>query len=475
MSKRRLGAILAVLAAAAFVGVHISTASAATAVANALVKGVGSGRCLSPPASDGGQSTIQDCANQRWSTTDTGQITINGKCLDAFGQNTANGTSVTVWTCNSGTNQKWTVNADGTIVGAQSRRCVDVKGEATGNGTLVQLFDCHGGTNQKWQLVGASPTPSTSTGPETIGTGDYNNPALGPGPSNGLGDTSYRLVKNWNFGTNGTIKSMADMDSEFYYHDQFGTIANGTNYGAITAASSTATRIHDANFGDQPVDPSIRQITGDSVKTFLKPLNGAQTVSPTAHNAINGSFMAKWAPARGGTLLGRNILWQTRVRFVSPQYFWFALWNAGNQWDGGAEFDVVESFGWLHSDGGNNFDGRYWHADPVGGTGTVNYSDWPTGMRSVGVNSFDATAYHTWSLLYRTNDTYEFWLDNTKVQSGTMQWTLGGGSGGTPIDFHFLFDAGWGHTQVGDVNHSMAAANFNEKYYEFDYSRVYQK
>ena len=28
------------------------------------------------------------------------------------------------------------------------------------------------------------------------------------------------------------------------------------------------------------------------------------------------------------------------------------------------------------------------------------------------------------------------------------RWTLGGTSGGQPIDFHFLFDAGWGHTQL---------------------------
>jgi len=59
------------------------------------------------------------------------------------------------------------------------------------------------------------------------------------------------------------------------------------------------------------------------------------------------------------------------------------------------------------------------------------------------------------------------------VQSGAINWTLGGGAGGTPIDLHFLFDAGWGHTQVGSVNHSMPASEFAGKFYEFDYSRVY--
>ncbi len=40
-----------------------------------------------------------------------------------------------IWDCNGGANQRWTVNADGTIVGAESGLCLDVTGQATGNGT----------------------------------------------------------------------------------------------------------------------------------------------------------------------------------------------------------------------------------------------------------------------------------------------------------------------------------------------------
>ena len=305
-------------------------------------------------------------------------------------------------------------------------------------------------------------------GPQTIGTGDFNNPAQGPGPANNLGGTGFRLVKNWDFGASGTIKSVADLSKEFLYHDQFGTIGNGTNYGSVTAAPDSANAL-----AGQPVDASVRQVTGDSLKTTQKARNGETTVSPTSHNAINGSFLAKWAPANGGSRLGRDILWETRVRYVTPKYFWFALWCAGNQWNGGAELDLVESFGYDNGGGNTNYDGRFWHADPVGGSGSTNYSNWGSAMSSRGITSYDATQYHTWSLLYRTDNTYTMYVDGIAVQSGAINWTLGGGANGTPIDFHFLFDAGWGHTQVGSVNHAMPASEFDGKYYEFDYSRVY--
>ena len=72
------------------------------------------------------------------------------KCLDANGNGTANGTAVQIWDCNGGTNQQWSVNADGTIVGAGSGKCLDAYAQGTGNGTKLELWDCNGGANQKW-------------------------------------------------------------------------------------------------------------------------------------------------------------------------------------------------------------------------------------------------------------------------------------------------------------------------------------
>ena len=68
------------------------------------------------------------------------------------------------------------------------------------------------------------------------------------------------------------------------------------------------------------------------------------------------------------------------------------------------------------------------------------------------------------------------YMDGHLVQSGTnYNWTVGNTPGGTPIDMDFIFDFGWGHTQVGSVNKTLPASALAGKYYEINYSRVYLK
>ena len=55
-----------------------------------------------------------------------------------------------IWDCNGGTNQQWTLNANGTISGVQSGLCLDVNGNATANGTTVLLWTCTAAANQRW-------------------------------------------------------------------------------------------------------------------------------------------------------------------------------------------------------------------------------------------------------------------------------------------------------------------------------------
>jgi hypothetical protein len=335
------------------------------------------------------------------------------------------------------------------------------------------------------------PAPTSTEadgGAQTIGAGSLSDPAQGPGVQ--FADKILTrgekpvLIKNWDFGANGTVTNIDQMSKEFEYHDQFGTIGNGTNYGAVTAAPSQGTALN-----GQPVDAGVRSFTGDSLQTFLVPKNaGAKTVTPSAHDVLNGSFMAKFQFPSGGSRLRHEIVWQTRVKYVTPPEFWFALWNSGDKWDKGAEFDVVESFGFDNTTGrtdtddgkqeDKNFNGRWWHSDPVGAKSEVDYGSFPAGMRSVGAITgnelFDATAYHTWTLVYRTDDTFSFFVDGTEAQHGTMNWTLGGGAGGQNINFRFLFDAGWGHTQIDSVNYPLPAKDLQGTFYDFDFSRVYE-
>ena len=117
-------------------------AAAAAARSSGVLRGVGSGRCLDVPnasQTDGTLLSIWDCnggANQQWTLTSSNQLTVYGnKCLDVPGHGTAAGTRVQIWTCNGGANQQWRLNADGTVVGVESGLCLDVTGAGTANGT----------------------------------------------------------------------------------------------------------------------------------------------------------------------------------------------------------------------------------------------------------------------------------------------------------------------------------------------------
>ncbi len=316
----------------------------------------------------------------------------------------------------------------------------------------------------------------------TVGTGDVAHPAIGARPfaSPSVGK-DYVLVKNWDFGAKGTIRNTAELGREFMFHDQFGTVANGTNYGAVMLAPDEASALKNAATGPQPVeDPAnpVRRFTADSLQTFLVPLNGAASCSPAQHNVGCGSFTAKWTLPKGGSRLGKDLLWETRIRMVTPPYYWFALWNAGDAWDQGAEIDLAEGFGYDNGGGRTNYDARYWHSNSVGGHDDVDYGDWAKGMAQGGISvggiaRFDASAYHVWQLLYRKDDTFSCFVDGHEVQRGKIPWTLHATEDGKPLTLFFLFDLGWGHTQVGSVNKPLEAAAFKDKRYELDYSRVY--
>jgi hypothetical protein len=208
------------------------------------------------------------------------------------------------------------------------------------------------------------------------------------------------------------------------------------------------------------------------MKAYVRPLSASQTnVSVSAHNAGNGSITAKWTLSSGGALLGKDLLWETRARMpAAAAAYWFAIWTAGNKWNGGAEMDVLESFGTP-----NIYPPpAAFHVNSVGGSDQINYSSWPNGLNAAGVPSDgrDLREWHTWTWLYRNNDSYVVYFDGYVVQRGTLHWTLGGTQSGEHINMSFLFDFGWGHTQISDVNITLPASGFNITY-EVDYSRVY--
>jgi alpha-galactosidase len=57
---------------------------------------------------------------------------------------------VVTWSCNGQDNQRWTLNADGSITNVHSGLCLDVDQAATGNGSRLILWSCNSQANQKW-------------------------------------------------------------------------------------------------------------------------------------------------------------------------------------------------------------------------------------------------------------------------------------------------------------------------------------
>jgi len=136
---------------------NLSVTPGAGGGSTTVLQNTNSGRCLDVPGqtqTNGTQVTLWDCnggTNQQWALTSGKQIQVYGsKCLDAEGAGTAAGTRVIIWDCGSGANQQWNVNSDGTVTGVQSGLCVGPNGGGAANSTPVTLQTCSGAASQKW-------------------------------------------------------------------------------------------------------------------------------------------------------------------------------------------------------------------------------------------------------------------------------------------------------------------------------------
>ncbi|MEV7079997.1 RICIN domain-containing protein [Streptomyces sp. NPDC093516] len=56
---------------------------------------------------------LHGATSQKWTSASKGQLVggQSGKCLDATGPSSANGTKLQIWTCAASANQLWTIPA----------------------------------------------------------------------------------------------------------------------------------------------------------------------------------------------------------------------------------------------------------------------------------------------------------------------------------------------------------------------------
>jgi dienelactone hydrolase len=121
------------------------------------LKGTASGRCADISGygtADGTRLQLYDCTgqwNQAWSYTNNTLVNPqSAKCLNVG----SDGTAVNLWTCNGSGAQKWTLQGNGNLVNTASGKCLDAIGQGTANGTGLQIYTCVAGGqgNQQWSL-----------------------------------------------------------------------------------------------------------------------------------------------------------------------------------------------------------------------------------------------------------------------------------------------------------------------------------
>ena len=138
-----------------------ATTTAPPATGAGKIKGVPSGKCADVAAANTANGTavqLYTCdtggSAQQWTRSSDGTLRALGKCLDAAGGVNADGTRVQIWDCTAGSaNQQWTYNATAqTLTNPATGKCLDATAEATANGTRLQIWACNGKANQRWTL-----------------------------------------------------------------------------------------------------------------------------------------------------------------------------------------------------------------------------------------------------------------------------------------------------------------------------------
>jgi len=144
----------------AYTGTLTFTPAGSTSSAPAVHPVVGfGGKCLD----DKGNSSANRAAVVIWSCSGSdqaenwkfsnGEFIHNNKCLNDQG-NAGSGGHVILYTCNGGSNEKWSELANGELKlkAHGGTLCADDPRSSTKNGTQVIVYACHDTANQQWKL-----------------------------------------------------------------------------------------------------------------------------------------------------------------------------------------------------------------------------------------------------------------------------------------------------------------------------------
>jgi hypothetical protein len=291
-------------------------------------------------------------------------------------------------------------------------------------------------------------------------------------------------VQNLTFGSSrsdATIRDRVMLCQSVLFYDQFGQSNNGG--GNYLADNMAPPECKDPGPCERySAEYPFHVVTANSLHCFVRPKDRSATSIVPAEfgkrQPVGASgFRLRYSGPNGGlgSLGGLDMCWETRVRLSRPlPYYWWSLWIAGEKWNNGAELDVPESFGFDNGFNHTNYDGRLFHTNSVGGTDRIAASNWepyvPSGLSPL-------TEWHTFTTIYRRDDTWETFVDGRASNGGTMPWRVGGQRDGQTLSsVSYLVDNTWGHHGVKSVRPTRVDAKiFEGFYYEYDYTRVWIK
>lgn len=173
--------------------------AADTGSAGAIRQVGGTGKCLNDPRSstaNGTSVSLWSCdgkANQKWTVVQDGTIRVLGKCL------AASGTSLVLWGCSAGSgNQEWRAGTDGELISAQSGKCLYFPGANAANGSKPTMASCANVTTQSgqhWNRPAAS-----------VASGEPGKCLAGAGSAAELVTCANTARQHWTAGADGTLR-----------------------------------------------------------------------------------------------------------------------------------------------------------------------------------------------------------------------------------------------------------------------------
>jgi putative glycosyl hydrolase/ricin-type beta-trefoil lectin protein len=244
--KSRRRALAIVVSSVVVAGLGVLGVTDAMAADGGPITG-SAGTCVDVAGANSASGTVvqlwscNSTAAQKW-TIDGASVKALGKCLDVDKASRADGARVQIWDCNGSSAQTWSATA-GQLVNTGSGKCLD------SDGARLEIWTCHGRANQKWTLPGGSaPAPVTPKSPKKgVSTWQFT------GLAGAVKDVGANWYYNW-----GTSNDTMPASTEFVPMIWDENVVTAANLAKVKTEGSTLLGFNEPDMSGQ-ADMTVEQ------------------------------------------------------------------------------------------------------------------------------------------------------------------------------------------------------------------------